>query len=138
MGRPKQAGYIAEVRWNVWVDEWQMECCGDPFHVGSTVTWTLAPADREWLTRALGEETAATIEWGEEHHDEPTAAHITVEAQVKHISAVHARHVKAEGDTYLHPTEGVLTPLTSADRSPPPPSDDRDLIGYIVTLEAAD
>ena len=26
----------------VWVDAWQMQCCGDPFAVGSSVEWTLA------------------------------------------------------------------------------------------------
>jgi hypothetical protein len=25
----------------VWVDSWQMRCCGEAFHVGSQVAWTL-------------------------------------------------------------------------------------------------
>lgn len=33
----------------VWVDAWQMQCCGDPFAVGSRVAWTLSEPDREWL-----------------------------------------------------------------------------------------
>ena len=26
----------------VWVDSWQMQCCGEPFCRGSQVAWTLA------------------------------------------------------------------------------------------------
>ena len=33
----------------VWVDSWQMQCCGEPFRVGSQVTWTLGAADQDWL-----------------------------------------------------------------------------------------
>jgi hypothetical protein len=29
----------------VWVDGWQMQCCGTPFAVGSQVAWTLGEAD---------------------------------------------------------------------------------------------
>lgn len=25
----------------VFIDDWQMQCCGEPFTVGSTVTWTI-------------------------------------------------------------------------------------------------
>ena len=33
----------------VWYSSWQMECCGDPFAVGDTVDWDLAPStDLEW------------------------------------------------------------------------------------------
>ncbi len=28
----------------VWVDDWQQQCCGEPFSVGSRVTWVLRPA----------------------------------------------------------------------------------------------
>jgi Family of unknown function (DUF6578) len=27
--------------WQVYVDDWQLECCGDPFAVGDQVAWTL-------------------------------------------------------------------------------------------------
>lgn len=31
--------------WNVWYDDWQMECCGKPFSVGDEVAWPLRPQD---------------------------------------------------------------------------------------------
>ncbi|WP_219512596.1 DUF6578 domain-containing protein [Nonomuraea ceibae] len=122
------------MRWNVWVADWQMQCCGEPFSVGATVSWTLVPADQAWLAQALGEETAATIEWSEEHHDEPSASQMRVEAQVAGISAVHARMRLAEGkDAYSYPVDGVLSPLTSADGWTPNQGE-REFIGYLVTL----
>ncbi len=38
----------------VWVDSWQMRCCGEPFRVGSQVAWTLSGADPDWLGAMLG------------------------------------------------------------------------------------
>lgn len=38
----------------VWVDEWQYACCGEPFAVGDRVSWTLHPADLEFLAPVLG------------------------------------------------------------------------------------
>ena len=29
----------------VWVDDWQHECCGEPFALGQEVRWLLAPDD---------------------------------------------------------------------------------------------
>ena len=43
----------------VWVNSWQMQCCGDPFRRGSKVAWTLRDVDSDWfdamLARACGE-----------------------------------------------------------------------------------
>ncbi|MET8471047.1 DUF6578 domain-containing protein [Streptomyces sp. NPDC006422] len=33
--------------WNVWYDDWQMECCGTPFSVGDEVAWPLRPQNGE-------------------------------------------------------------------------------------------
>jgi Family of unknown function (DUF6578) len=35
--------------WRVYVDDWQLECCGDPFAVGDEVAWTLVLSDRHSL-----------------------------------------------------------------------------------------
>ncbi|MFD0474010.1 DUF6578 domain-containing protein [Nonomuraea thailandensis] len=102
------------MRWNVWVDDWQMQCCGEPFHVGSTVSWTLTPADRDWLTQVLGEETAATIDWGEEHHSDPSPGRRQVEARVTGIAAVHARMEPFPARTHITRSTGCFP------RGPPP------------------
>lgn len=55
----------------VWVSSWQMECCGDPFAVGDTVSLHLdAESDTEWYESALGSEMARRITHAEEHHQE--------------------------------------------------------------------
>ncbi|GAA2211806.1 hypothetical protein GCM10009850_072660 [Nonomuraea monospora] len=119
----------------MWVDEWQMECCGEPFHVGSTVTWTLTPADREWLTLALGAETAATIDWGEDHHGDPSPGQISVEAQVTHISVARVRWELAPGGDVCQPAGGRLYPQPVADGRHPAVGDLK-FAGYVVTLES--
>ncbi|WP_315968834.1 DUF6578 domain-containing protein [Aeromicrobium massiliense] len=53
----------------VWVDAWQMECCGEAFAVGDDVTWQLDDdPDRDWLEAALGPQVAARVTHAEEHH----------------------------------------------------------------------
>ncbi|MFI6325563.1 DUF6578 domain-containing protein [Nonomuraea sp. NPDC050556] len=74
----------------VWIDGWQMQCCGDLFRVGSNVSWNLRPADRDWLTSVLGEETSASVDWAEEHHSDSTSP--ATEAKVVTITAVHCRY----------------------------------------------
>ncbi|AQZ62020.1 unnamed protein product [[Actinomadura] parvosata subsp. kistnae] len=130
-------GKTGGVRWNVWVDDWQLQCCGEPFRVGATVSWTLVPADRDWLANALGEKTAATIEWSEEHHSDPSPDQLSIEAEVTHISAAHARMEPLPGGDARHPVGGVLSPRTSADGWE---KNDGELefIGYVVTLAALD
>ena len=55
----------------VWYASWQMECCGDPFAVGDTVTWTVEEnIDDEWFEAALGPGRAAQITHAEEHHSD--------------------------------------------------------------------
>ena len=76
----------------VWVDAWQMQCCGDPFEVGSQVEWTLyEESDRDWLAAVLGDDVARQITHGEEHHGGlPDDAPVTV-GRVTRIRAVSSR-----------------------------------------------
>ena len=52
----------------VWVDSWQMQCCGKPFHLGSQVAWTLSAADSGWMDTMLGMHAQQTVDVAEEHH----------------------------------------------------------------------
>lgn len=36
-----------------WVDGWQMQCCGEPFRLGSQAAWPLRPAP-DWLEEVPG------------------------------------------------------------------------------------
>jgi len=53
----------------VWVEE--LDCCGDPFELGSSVTWELHSVDdgeRRFLRAVFGEDIAARITDGYERH----------------------------------------------------------------------
>ncbi len=52
----------------VWVDDWQMQCCGAPFSVGDEVSWTLREPDTAWLEAVLDKDVAGGIGGAEEHH----------------------------------------------------------------------
>ncbi len=43
----------------VWVDDWQYQCCGEPFKVGSPVEWTLTLDREDFIRRALGAQAPA-------------------------------------------------------------------------------
>ncbi|WP_067489316.1 DUF6578 domain-containing protein [Actinomadura hibisca] len=120
----------------VWMDAWQMECCGDPYSVGSTVTWTLGDLDRAWLTTVLGAETAAKVNATEEHHTD-TDRVARISGEVKSISAVHCRYApRPGGDTRTYwPVAGttVLTRLTSTNDGSPD-RDDLRFVGYLVQI----
>ena len=47
----------------VWIDDWQMQCCGDHFRVGQRVEFSTmtAEVDREFLGGVLGEQRAAAL-----------------------------------------------------------------------------
>jgi hypothetical protein len=75
----------------VWVDSWQMQCCGEPFHRGSQVAWTLGPADIDWLEEMMSPGAQQTVHAAEEHHGgvhEDTPATL---GTVTGIAAVHCR-----------------------------------------------
>ena len=52
----------------IWIDSWQMQCCGKPFRLGSQVAWTLRAADLDWLAATLGADAQQAVDAAEEHH----------------------------------------------------------------------
>ena len=121
----------------VWVDAWQMQCCGERFSVGSRVSWTLAEADINWLRTIL--DAGVTVDAAEEHHggapDDAPQTTVTVTA----ITAVHCQFAPAPGadERVLSPvrSSAVLTSVRSADGWTP----DRDGLhfsGYLVRVAA--
>ncbi|MEZ5412001.1 MAG: DUF6578 domain-containing protein [Acidimicrobiales bacterium] len=57
----------------VWVDNWQMQCCGTPLRVGVEASFEVLALDRSFLSPILGEAVVSAIGWAEERHghDEP-------------------------------------------------------------------
>lgn len=123
----------------VWVDGWQMQCCGEPFAVGSQVSWTLGDADTDWLGAVLGAR-AAGVDAAEEHHGGLSEEIPEIAATVSGISAVHCCYAPAPGGDpkVLYPVRdsAVLTELTMADGWTPD-LDDLRFAGYLVDLVTA-
>lgn len=72
----------------VWVDSWQIQCCGDPIDVGSTVSWTLSSTiDRLFLGSVIGDQ-ANQITHAEDHHGELPEDAPRTEGTVQSIFAV--------------------------------------------------
>jgi hypothetical protein len=80
----------------VWVNGWQMQCCGEPFAVGSQVSWTLGDVDRDWLEAVLGAR-AAGVNAAEGHHGGLPDEVPETAAVVSGISAVHCSYAPAPG-----------------------------------------
>lgn len=78
----------------VWVDAWQMQCCGEQFGVGSHVPWTFADADAEWIAQVLG--SGIAVDAAEEHHGGVPDGTPETTGTVTAVSAVHCR-VRASG-----------------------------------------
>jgi hypothetical protein len=131
------AARLWQVSMTIWVDAWQMQCCGEPFRIGSTVAWTLRDASPDWLETVLGAEAARAVDAAEEHHGGVPEDTEPVSGTVTRISAVHCRYApQPDGDPRaLHPVPGsaVLTDLKSANGWTADRGDER-FAGYIVQL----
>jgi len=110
----------------IWLASWEWSCCGDPFKVGSNVSFGLAYGIDAWLANALGAELAETIDACEMHHeDDPLPQRIGI---VTTITAVRLRH---EGG-FPVPGSAQLSPVSAVPWDLPgerPPS------GFIVDLD---
>jgi hypothetical protein len=91
----------------VWIDSWQMQCCGDEFSVGSMVTWSATPVtDRSWFESFLEQDTAALITHHGEHHSDFVGM-VEVQGLVRSIRAVYCRY--SVKDRVSHPVARSAT-----------------------------
>ncbi|NGN62678.1 hypothetical protein G5C51_02020 [Streptomyces sp. A7024] len=122
----------------VWMDAWQLQCCGTPFSIGDEVTWTLGDADMDWLAEPLGPATTAEIDAAEEHHGGLPSRTPTTTGTVTSIHAVHCRYAPEPGadDRTLSPVKdsAILTTTTTADGWESA-QEDRTFIGYLIHLD---
>jgi uncharacterized protein DUF6578 len=120
----------------VWVDSWQMQCCGEPFQVGSQIAWTLRSADSGFLHGLLGPHAQPAADAAEDHHGGVPEGTVPTSGTVTGIAAVHCRFATAPGDQrtlYPVPGSGSLTVVRSADGRTAD-RDDEKLMGYLVEL----
>ena len=121
----------------LWVDAWQMQCCGEPFHLGSQVAWTVREADPDWLQAVLGAAASLAVEGAEEHHRDIPEDTEPIRGAVTRIWAVHCRYAPRPGDLralYPVPGSGVLTDVESADGWIADRGEER-FVGYVVRLD---
>jgi hypothetical protein len=123
----------------VWVDGWQMQCCGPPFEVGATLAWTVhGLVDRDFLGTVVGEERAAGLTHVEEHHADDAERLITLEGKVRSISAVFCRYAPRPDGPRQHlfpiPGSAVIEGRTSADGWETE-AGDLQFVGYIVDVD---
>jgi hypothetical protein len=128
----------------IWIDDWQIQCCGDAFEVGSQVSWTVRDPDSEGLIDALGPDVASGLTGAEDHHAADPATLREVNGKVTSIRAAYCMFASRAGTerSYRRPVEGTrhLVKRRRADGWEP---DGRDLdpptnfVGYVVKLETS-
>lgn len=142
--RPEIDGLVPGVRWynrgvvvamTVWVDDWQMQCCGTPFAVGDDVSWTVHEPDRDFFAELFGSQDAVGIDAAEEHHVPGPEAWTVMGGRVTGIDAVHCRYAVHDSDGSLRPVPGSArrTPVSSADGWNAAQGEHR-FVGYLVRL----
>lgn len=126
------------VTMTIWVDAWQMQCCGEPFRLGSQVAWTLRGTDPDWLEAMLGADASRAVDAAEEHHGGVPDGTEPIRAVVTRISAVHCGYAPSPGgdppSLYPVPGSGVLADVESADGWIPHRGDEH-FAGYVVRLD---
>lgn len=116
-----------------------MQCCGDPFGLGSDVRWDGVEADGEFLETFIGRELAATIAFAEERHAGTDAELVSLSGTVVAVSAVFGRFTPMPSNSrMLVPVEGSGI-LRDRDRVTgwEDEDDSEQFIGYLVDLEPA-
>jgi hypothetical protein len=103
----------------IWVDAWQLVCCGDDFEVGKQVVWDVLPTEGSpgtFLFNILGSELASKISGSEDHHeevdDEDLEVIVAVVRRIQHVSC----HFDLNPDSSAYvevPGSAVLVELTS-------------------------
>lgn len=133
---------MSENSLRVWVDAWQIQCCGEAFEVGSQVEWTLyEESDRDWLTSVLGDEFARQITHGEEHHGGLPDDAPVMTGRVTRIRAVSCRFgpdptsVSAAAPNHIPiPDTAAVVEVPNADGWYPA-TDGMHFNGYVVDVE---
>jgi hypothetical protein len=121
----------------IWIAGWEMQCCGKPFALGSSVSWPVAqrPDNQEFLTTILGPAATRVTHWYEAHEDPPRAA--DAEGTIATIDAVYCQYASIPGrdPRYKAPVPGSLrTEARSAGDGWEPAPDGFYFAGYVVTV----
>jgi hypothetical protein len=115
-----------------------MQCCGEPFAVGSHVRWAVASADHDFLGVVLGEEESARVSDAEEHHSDRQAELASLVGEVTSIGAVWCGYAQPEPGKQRLPLAGTSTVVGQRDADGwEPETGDRVFLGYLVDVSEA-
>ena len=93
----------------VWLEAWQIQCCGTTFEVGSHVAWEAGLHQGDaFVRRVLGDELAASIDFVEDHHGQ-IDDRVELTGEVMNITAAFCR--------YAPSAEGGLVPVAGTTRT---------------------
>ncbi|MFE6718703.1 DUF6578 domain-containing protein [Streptomyces albidoflavus] len=100
----------------IWIDGWQMQCCGESFRSGAVVAWQVVEADAEDHADVVGAGRAAEIDFREEHHGGAEEGGASIRVKVGAVVEVHCRYeVAGDGIGYPVPGSTELVPVERAD-----------------------
>jgi hypothetical protein len=119
--------------------EWEQQCCGDPFRIGSTVTWKLVARDPD-------EDSGRPMPgYWEEHHDQTPehVPHLPVTGTVRTIRALHYAFDEGAnpGEMIIRPSSEVAVELDGvpgAGKQLPGCTREHRVLAYRVQLEVAE
>jgi len=126
----------------IWLENWEWECCGEPFSLGSEVVWGLIPMGdelRSWLATPLGADAVTAITHYETHHADGDDVEPTpTRGRVDSIDAVYWKLAPHRGGDprVLYPiaSTGALESREHADGWEPETDGGPSFGGYIVEL----
>ena len=93
-------------RVNIWVADWEMQCCGDPFKKGETVEWRVSEYDRSYLLHIDGADVT-DIDYYYDNHDMGGKLY-EIRGIVTKIQAVYALYEPRYDDKWKR---DILTPV---------------------------
>ena len=126
---------------NVWIDDWEMECCGEPFGVDDYVEWPGQAVERsDWLERLFAN-TRVVVDFTYDGHGQGAeSARIKVSGVVQRTDAVGSRMIRTPIDALADEHrvgEGgaVRHAIHRAQRTPPfREREGVEFVGYLVNL----
>ncbi|MEU6545677.1 DUF6578 domain-containing protein [Streptomyces sp. NPDC046859] len=74
----------------IWIDDGQLQCCGEGFAPGDVVSWNLLEVGPEDFADVVGGDRAAEIDFREEHHGDGDPP--PTRLKVLTVTEVHCRY----------------------------------------------
>ncbi|MCP3855665.1 MAG: hypothetical protein GY698_13150 [Actinomycetia bacterium] len=122
----------------VWVDGWQMQCCGDAFANGERVEWMGSDrVDAEFFGQLLPPHEVAAITHAEERHGDGEDSLLHIVGTVTSTQAVFCRYEPSASSPKMlvpAPQSGTMAMRTSTTGWEAELDDGSTFLGYVVDV----